>query len=481
MPHVEIPENDGYPSPPIQVPAPKGSRKLVSAVGKDPGEGEPARPIKETPESPVLPAQAEETHQEDTFDDDVFTKECKDDDAHEAVPSQVSAEHEDYVFTDADNRLMRMLEWFAEEVLYLRKPGPGAAVLSRRVPLPKLRLAVHALGGFDKVEERDQWGDVARALGFMPLEQYPGVADKLAGYYEDLLADYDNFSAQDKKKYEARGDEYIDVQGSTLFATKQPSVPEKRKHAESPAPTATPVTQIPRKRHRLDERKDKGKERLSEVPGTPEYIYNSSFAQSASVVKDSQDRDAGLDSDDEAPEPISRELFPQGSASGTKSKAVAEPETQEFSFESSSGSPSRQLHTAAGATNHEAYSSNLASGDEDAEEVDEREGNAALGVLKAFFDKVASEGFSNEVAEEALRITTMDAPLSMKLLNTIANVRPIPKNIPGVWTKEEDDVLLSEVRQTAKFQQIKDKHGASRLKERLQFLESLENTPRYEE
>jgi telomeric repeat-binding factor 2-interacting protein 1 len=101
--------------------------------------------------------------------------------------------------------------------------------------------------------------------------------------------------------------------------------------------------------------------------------------------------------------------------------------------------------------------------DEDADEDGDSEGVAA------WMEEHIRNGKTGEHLIMALDCTSMNAELADRVLALLSAGHEIPSDIPGVWTKDEDEILLGS--ETRKIQNLLQKHGSDFYNERFKYLE----------
>lgn len=102
--------------------------------------------------------------------------------------------------------------------------------------------------------------------------------------------------------------------------------------------------------------------------------------------------------------------------------------------------------------------------DEDADDDDNSEDP------ESWIEKHVRNGRKAEHAILALDCTSMNAGLADKVVAVLSQGREIPDDIPGVWTEDEDNTLLTSS-ETRKIEALLQKHGSKFYNERFKFLE----------
>ncbi|CRG84032.1 hypothetical protein PISL3812_01375 [Talaromyces islandicus] len=104
--------------------------------------------------------------------------------------------------------------------------------------------------------------------------------------------------------------------------------------------------------------------------------------------------------------------------------------------------------------------------DEDDENTDE-DGDG--GGVEAWMEEHIRNGKRGEHVIMALDCTSMNAELADRVLVLLSAGHGIPNDMPGVWTKEEDEIVLGS--ETRKIQSLLQKHGSDFYNERFKYLE----------
>ncbi|KAI9712844.1 MAG: hypothetical protein M1820_001466 [Bogoriella megaspora] len=85
--------------------------------------------------------------------------------------------------------------------------------------------------------------------------------------------------------------------------------------------------------------------------------------------------------------------------------------------------------------------------------------------LNAWIEEREAEGFDYQTIGEALKATSLDASLAEQILPSIEATRGVPKDMRGVWTKEDDEAL--EGGDGRKIRRLEEKHGWRLFRERM--------------
>ncbi|KAI6710311.1 hypothetical protein JHW43_007163 [Diplocarpon mali] len=89
--------------------------------------------------------------------------------------------------------------------------------------------------------------------------------------------------------------------------------------------------------------------------------------------------------------------------------------------------------------------------------------------LLAFINKNVLDGYAYDIVMEALTATTMSVREALKVMESLADGDGIPEDVPGVWTKWDDDALQGS-KHTENYQVILRKHGLPRIMVRRRYL-----------
>ncbi|EEA28409.1 transcription factor Rap1, putative [Talaromyces marneffei ATCC 18224] len=105
----------------------------------------------------------------------------------------------------------------------------------------------------------------------------------------------------------------------------------------------------------------------------------------------------------------------------------------------------------------------LTTHDEDTEE------NGDARALEAWIQKRIDSGRNGDHILQALSCTSMNAELADQVLDLLTKGKGIPKDMPGVWTEEDDEALTGQDGRA--MERVMKKHGSEIFDERWQFLE----------
>lgn len=95
----------------------------------------------------------------------------------------------------------------------------------------------------------------------------------------------------------------------------------------------------------------------------------------------------------------------------------------------------------------------------------------AIEDVETFIARWSARGYQESNIVDALQMTCMDAPLAEIVFIDMESGRGVPKDIPGVWTEEEDAVL--EGTDARALKRLEIKHGWGWCERRLNFLKEL--------
>ncbi|RAK97761.1 putative transcription factor Rap1 [Aspergillus ibericus CBS 121593] len=100
---------------------------------------------------------------------------------------------------------------------------------------------------------------------------------------------------------------------------------------------------------------------------------------------------------------------------------------------------------------------------------DEPEGDVSEDIDTWIDDRLRTgKASSEEQVLEALRCTSMDPHLADKVLAFLVDGKPVPENMPGVWTPEDDKCV--EGNETRGIQRVMEKHGSEVFNSRWEYL-----------
>ncbi|KFY00687.1 hypothetical protein O988_03169 [Pseudogymnoascus sp. VKM F-3808] len=364
---------------------------------------------------------------------------------------------------------LQSLTEFARE--HISEPVVFQPIVSRRkISLFSVWTAsLPLLGHFEEIENiRDVWDDLATKLGF-EISTHPSAPDELRQICDDFLVDYYEYYImveQEKVKGQALRQQSEDdgqseeeaaggiddnlASPSLVFRT---AVPERQKrshdhdqHSISPVVESSPTSSHS---HNKRPRISKGKERADEIPSTPEHVYNSH-----------------LNSSEKLPN--------QQNAKGTK---LVETNIEYFPppspLDELDSSPSRQLWSE---TRDYTPPSQNNRDEEATQSQTDSQCNEKIGEL---CEQLMADGIDMGVIRQMMRITTMDAELTKRLISDRAKGLEVPRNVAGIWTEEDDNGVKSRV-QSRDYKRTLEKHGEARCLQRKTFLRDYEELEKQE-
>lgn len=374
-------------------------------------------------------------------------------------------------------------------------------------------------GGFQNVSSGNLWPKVAHQLGLNTKKKSGGL-DELVSYfqeYEDLLLDFeelareedeedtgeesfrndsslladqllataehitDSVGAEDGGDADVEGQEDLEhevVEPSQLSSTQKQSQVGSRKR---PAPGSSPYT----KRQRID--RGKGKE--LEIPSTPEDLKSPQTARL--TLEPSPLKNASFPGSDGSNEEYLEEeeeeeegLFVPVNGQSVKPPLHHEPETQDFQFPASSPLKSSHLSSSPPLRlrpNHQRQNSNAAtrgtahsSSPNDSSTQSQTESQFQA-ILDKCIANLIDKGFTQDIVLQALQATTLKVDGDVELVaESLMMEKGIPKNVRGVWTEEDDEMLGFGV-ESKQYRHVLLKHGTEEIRKRKGFLRDMED------
>ncbi|KAG9238911.1 hypothetical protein BJ875DRAFT_286677 [Amylocarpus encephaloides] len=390
-------------------------------------------------------------------------------------------------------------------------------ICGRTTPLFRLWQVVMSeeLGGYDHVTGAGLWPKVADALGF-DQSQLRQAASDLKDCYNEILADYEIL----REEYRRNNQDLTDSQEIALEAQLHENSPRYQLQQQRLEQTNdqngadqdqeedfddvdAPFPSSKRRPSPLEERStsagwmvqawsfnkrqkiDKGKGRTVEIPGTPEEItFTSGFKgphepsplNSQAQVHTDTEQD-GLDNlDTETYSSPSRKLdFTTQPAK--KLARFLEPETQDFRFgtQAVANRPSSVI----------SVSSDSPSEVDDALDVvdevketfpDDPSTQSQTQSQKEqdlipFIERWVGLGYEEELVIDALEATSMQTDDFGPVVESLKQGEGIPKDMRGVWPKEDDEALYDA--DSHQFLRLVSKHTARGVQERREFLKDM--------
>ena len=370
-------------------------------------------------------------------------------------------------------------------------------ICGRKIPLFILWQVVNLedFGGYDEVQGRNLWPQVARRLNFNDFK-HATAPDAIRSAYEEVLpdfeavredfvvqlqedemitsqlretADHDTMeepaddeleAAQEEGEEEGDYDDDLEAPASAPHQTYSASSSKRKLEAyRSANDDGSPVLGSYAKRPHVV--KGKGKE--LEIPSTPDDVINPWSNYQSSPLKDVQG--IGEDDDDEGlfVGPVKKPRF----SSQPQTRRNMEPETQDFNFlnaddDMERGSSFPSLHNPRQANNARTGSR----GDPPKQSQTDSQKNREL---IAFIEDHEALSYRLDIIIEALESTNMTTGNAAIVMEALTSGNGIPDNIQGVWTKA-DDAALEDV-ESQEFDRVANKHGAKSLAQRQKFFE----------
>jgi hypothetical protein len=238
----------------------------------------------------------------------------------------------------------------------------------------------------------------------------------------------------------------------------------------------------PYKRQRVD----KGKEKVLEIPSTPEdRLKFDRQVRERSPFKDQnlihkQDEDGMSEEDEEESmfvRPVQRKIFSKTSLQATKAVQF-EPETQDFHFshaaEEENDTPLSQQVQEDDMTAGESVVAIAGSLREDFSTQSQTDSQREAAEVQELVDHYISLGYPEEVVQEAMLATTLETGDVAMVMESIMQGHGIPENIEGVWTAE-DDRAVRLIEDNEKYVRVVLKHTEARCVKRRQLLSQTES------
>ena len=394
-------------------------------------------------------------------------------------------------------------------------------ICGRKISLFRLWQVIQSdeFGGFDRVNGKNLWPNVARKLNFNDFRQTT-AAQELRGCYSEILADFEDArqeydeepgltDSQERAMLDAQLLETAARQTQNLdeedMEEDEKIVEEDEEDDDLDRPQISPHPSVPtssskrsfgvdrtnvntsfNKRQRIDKGKGKGKE--LEIPSTPEDIINSNQmprpALKPSPLKFSsparqQEEEDSSELENLFVKPLkprdNQEPKPQNLEPETQDfhypQTQAEPDQEEHDYfvDITSSPPQQKLPNRSSGSNIANRGSNSSSNPTGSSTQSQTESEHAA-ELQKYIDDCVSLGFTQEAVVSALGITTMEMGAHcMQVMDSLEGEQGIPNDIPGVWT-EEDDMKVEEEVQSEGFKEMVKKHGIKRCEVRKSYL-----------
>jgi hypothetical protein len=397
-------------------------------------------------------------------------------------------------------------------------------ICGRIMPLFKLWQVVQSeeFGGFDEVEGRNLWPQVARKLNYNDWRHAPAAAD-LKDCYSEILADFEELREEEREENgltESQEEALIESQlRQTAARETQPTsadegdeeddeISEEDEELEDDldAPQSSPQiipsssskrsfgtdrTNQPisfNKRQRID----KGKDKELEIPSTPEGLINNNqkirSSHQPSPLKYSSPHEPDLYGESSEDELFVRQInFQKPKSKPSTQPRILEPETQDFHFPpeldnedknslvdiSSSPPPQsqHQQHSSNGTSNAATHGTAHSTNQWDSSTQSQTESQRDAEIEEFVNHHVALLGFPQEVVVSAMEATTMELErdISSRVMESLITGNGIPEDIPGVWTSWDDDAVEAGV-ESEEYRALIRKHGIKRIGLRKTFL-----------
>lgn len=372
-------------------------------------------------------------------------------------------------------------------------------------------------------ESTDKWDQIASKLGFDQSREHD-APNELRDYYEWILADFAELRSQYRAflkdlmdsgsgltEEQALDFEYLtpagyeeedlvvrqhqqEESGDDPESLEIPSSPPQRtwpSSAKRNRPnTASPGNERASTRHQRvtpykRQRLDKGKEKLLEIPSTPEDLLT--FRRqgreiSLVEVQDlTQEQDDLAESSEEDPEsifvkPVTRKIFSKATVQAAQ-KVQLEPETQDFHFshviEEVIGTQLSQQVQDDTMTAGESVATLAGSVREDSSTQSQTDSQREAAEIQELIDHYVSLGYPEEIVQEAMLATTLETGDVAIVMEGLMRGHGIPDHIEGVWTAEDDRaVRLNE--DSEEYTRVLKKHKEARCVKRRQLLSQTE-------
>ena len=382
-------------------------------------------------------------------------------------------------------------------------------ICGRKIPLFILWQVINLdeFGGYDEVQGRNLWPQVARRLNFNDFKHADAPsAIKLA--YEEVLPDFEavreEFMAQlqEEEMIASQPRQMADCNsmegelvGDQLAAVQEEEEEEDDYNDDLEAPTSVPRQPYssPSGKRSLEAyhnanyggspvlgsynkrpRVDKGKDKELEIPSTPEDIINP-LPKLHSIYQSSplKYKHTGTEDDDGERlfvRPAEKPKLP----AQRQNRRNLEPETQDFNFlptDDDAESDSSLLSLL-----NPRKAKNARSSPREDSSTQSQTGSQKDQQLIAFIEDHEALGYRREIVIEALESTSMMTGNAAIVMEALTSGNGIPDNIQGVWTKL-DDAALEDI-ESEEFERVANKHGAKSLAQRQKFFEEQKKARR---
>jgi len=234
----------------------------------------------------------------------------------------------------------------------------------------------------------------------------------------------------------------------------------------------------PYKRQRLD----KGKEKLLEIPSTPEDLLRFTGQEpEVTPVKGQGEQANEADSSGDDPEsmfvkPVERKIFSKTTVQASKTVQF-EPETQDFYFshaieEEPNTNVSQQAQEDLMRTG-ESVSTLVGSVHEDPSTHSQTDSQREAAEIQELVDHYVSLGYPEEIVQEAMLATTLETGDVAIVMEGLMRGHGIPDHIEGVWTAEDDRAVRLN-KDSEEYARVLLKHKEARCVKRRQLLSQTE-------
>jgi hypothetical protein len=398
-------------------------------------------------------------------------------------------------------------------------------VSGRRIQLFDLWTIVMKPGfnGFTDDEATNKWDQIASKLGFDKSRE-PDAPNELRDFYEWILADFADLRSQYRaflKDLMDSGGELTEEQALDFEYLTPAGYEEEdqivRQQLQEENDNDLEILEIPSsppqriwpssaKRNRLDiaglsnektssqqpevtpykrRRVDKGKEKLLEIPSTPEdlltfdgQVHKVTPVKGQDLMQVQEDEAESSDDDPESMfvKPVKRKIFSKTTLHETKTVQF-EPETQDFHFSHAveeevdtqlSHQAQEDLMTGA-----ESVSAVAGLVHEDSSTQSQTDSQREAAEIQELVDHYVSLGYPEEIVQEAMLATTLETGDVAIVMESLMQGHGIPDNIEGVWTAEDDRaVRLNE--DSEEYTRVLLKHKEARCVKRGQLLSQTE-------
>lgn len=298
-----------------------------------------------------------------------------------------------------------------------------------------------------------------------------------AGYEEE-----DQMVRQQLQEEDDNEPEVVEIPSSPPQRIWPSSAKRDRPGTADLATSSRQYEDTPYKRQRVD----KGKEKVLEIPSTPEdllkfdgQVRGRSPVEDQNLMHEQEDED-GVNEDEEEESmfvrPVPRKIFSKTSLQVTKTVQF-EPETQDFHFshavEEENGMHLSQQAQEDVMTAGESVAAVAGSLREDSSTQSQTDSQREAAEVQELVDRYVSLGYPEEVVQEAMLATTLETGDVAIVMESIMQGHGIPENIEGVWTAE-DDRAVRLIENNEEYVRVVLKHTEARCVKRRQLLSQTE-------